>query len=107
MFQRKIFIFKVLRAPFVYAHGASPVPVQKVAALNHKVLDDPVKGSTFEADGSAAEPEFPRAELPEVLSRPRHHIRKQLHFNAPGWETPDRDVEKNHWVVRMPQTILR
>ena len=106
MFQSKVFIFKIFCSPFVDAHGPGPIPVQKVSPLNHEVLDYPVKWSIFEANRPPTQFELPCAELPEIFSGLRHNVSKKLNFNASGGEAPDGDVEKNHWVVRMPQTIL-
>jgi len=69
--QSKVFIGEI---GSVDAHGAGAVAVDKVPALDHKVLDDPMKLGVFEAGGHAVAPEFPRAELPEILGGSRHDV---------------------------------
>lgn len=49
-----------------------------------------VQGSSGRGLGRA--PVLSRAELPEILSRLRRHVRKQLHLDAPRRQTADGDV---------------
>lgn len=53
--------------------------LDKVAALDHEVLDDPVEGCVLVAHGHAIAAVLAGAELAEVLGRPRADVREQLH----------------------------
>ena len=58
--------------------GALPVSPLKIPALDHEVGDDPV-----DLGALVPEPRLPGAQLPEVLSRPRHEVVKQLDLDPP------------------------
>ena len=53
--------------------------VNKVPALNHEVLDEPVGVDALEASRDPAALELASAELSEVLSRLGHHVGIQFH----------------------------
>lgn len=59
----------IFKGPPVDAEDASSISLDKIASLDHEVLDHPVKLSHFEALGLVVHPVFSRAQLPAKKQR--------------------------------------
>ena len=88
-------------SPAVDGEDARPVIVDKVAALDHEVLDDPMKGGSLESLGDAVLFELARAELAVVFRRLGAHVGEQLQKNPSDGRVAHRDIEEHHGVVRV------
>jgi len=80
--------------------------VNKVPALNHEVLDEPVEVDALEASRDPAALELASAELSEVLSRLGHHVGIQFHDDPANLHISDRDVEEDDRIFVIPHLSL-
>jgi len=88
--RRVVFQGKILVAEgvAVYTGNASAVALDKVAALDHEVLDHPVEAGALVANGDSIRPVLARAELPKVFRRAGYCVRKQLEYHSSDFLPP-------------------
>ena len=95
--QLKILIRKVLRS--IDTRTPRAIPIQKVAALNHKLLDHAMEFAVLVALWPAEMAlGFACAELAEVFGGARNDVCEQLYFDASQRLAAQGGVEEDDWV---------
>lgn len=80
--------------------------IDKVTALDHKVLDHSMECAALVADRHTILLILAGAELAEILACLRHNIGKQLDLHPAHLGAADGDVEEHHRIGRVAQLRL-
>ena len=106
MLNTEIFILKLFYLASIVAfedgNRSSPISIQKVTSLNHKIFHYSVKSAIFVANWSrGTKTKLSSTKLSEVFSCFRSDVFEKFHVYTACVLSPYVDIEKHHWVFRV------